>query len=92
MGRRDQGACPAGKTLSTSGTVVNDGTTLLYLASTRDSTPCPLKARCCPKTPFRRVPRSIYERARDVARSWVGTEAFEQSRRERKRIEMRFAT
>jgi hypothetical protein len=37
------------------------------------------------------VPRSIYERARDVARSWVGTEAFEQSRRERKRIEMRFA-
>jgi transposase len=83
--------CPAEKTLSTSGTVVNDGTTLLYLASTRDCAPCPLKARCCPKTPFRRVPRSIYERARDVARSWVGTEAFEQSRRERKRIEMRFA-
>jgi len=87
----DTYTCPAGKTLSTSGTVVNDGTTLLYLASTRDCTPCPLKARCCPKTPFRRVPRSIYERARDVARSLVGTEAFEQSRRERKRIEMRFA-
>jgi transposase len=87
----DSYTCPAEKTLSTSGTVVNDGTTLLYLASTRDCAPCPLKARCCPKTPFRRVPRSIYERARDVARSWVGTEAFEQSRRERKRIEMRFA-
>jgi transposase len=87
----DTYTCPAEKTLSTSGTVVNDGTTLLYLASTRDCAPCPLKARCCPKTPFRRVPRSIYERARDVARSWVGTEAFEQSRRERKRIEMRFA-
>jgi transposase len=87
----DTYACPAGKPLSTSGTVVNDGTTLLYLASTRDCAPCLLKAKCCPKTPFRRVPRSIYERARDVARSWVGTEAFEQSRRERKRIEMRFA-
>ncbi len=87
----DTYTCPAGKPLSTSGTVVNDGTTLLYLASTRDCAPCSLKARCCPKTPFRRVPPSIYERARDVARSWVGTEAFEQSRRERKRIEMRFA-
>jgi transposase len=87
----DTYTCPAEKTLSTSGTVVNDGTTLLYIASTRDCAPCPLKARCCPKTPLRRVPRSIYERARDVARSWVGTEAFEQSRRERKRIEMRFA-
>ena len=83
--------CPAGKTLSTSGTVVNDGTTLLYLASKRDCTPCPLKPKCCPKSPFRRVPRSIYERARDVARSLAGTDAFEQSRRERKRIEMRFA-
>jgi len=87
----DTYTCPAGKTLSTSGTVVNDGTTLLYLARTRDCTPCPLKATCCPKTPLRRVPRSIYERARDAARSWVGTEAFEQSRRDRKRIEMRFA-
>ena len=87
----DTYTCPAEKTLSTSGTVVNDGTTLLYIASTRDCAPCPLKARCCPKTPLRRVPRSIYEHARDVARSWVGTEAFEQSRRERKRIEMRFA-
>lgn len=62
----DTYTCPAGKTLSTSGTVVNDGTTLLYLASTRDCTLCPLKARRCPKTPFRRVPRSIYERARAI--------------------------
>jgi hypothetical protein len=37
------------------------------------------------------VPRHIYERARDVARSLAGTDAFELSRRERKRIEMRFA-
>ena len=34
---------------------------------------------------------SMRHRARDVARSFVGTEGFEQSRRERKKIEMRFA-
>ena len=83
--------CPTGKTLTTSGTLVNDGTTLLYRGSTRDCASCPLKARCCPNTPVRKVPRSIYERARDVARSLAGTEAFERSRHERKRIEMRFA-
>jgi transposase len=93
--RYDEGTdtfdCPAGKTLTTSGTLVNDGTTLLYLGRKRDCAPCRLKARCCPNTPVRKIPRSVYERARDIARSLAGTEAFEQSRRERKRIEMRFA-
>jgi Transposase DDE domain len=37
------------------------------------------------------VRRSIHKHARDVARSFAGTESFEQSRRERKKIEMRFA-
>jgi IS5 family transposase len=87
----DTYVCPTGKTLTTSGTFVNDGTTLLYRGSTRDCASCPVKARCCPNTPVRKVPRSVYERARDVVRSLAGTEAFEQSRRERKRIEMRFA-
>jgi len=82
----DSYVCPTRKTLRTSGTLVNDGTTLLYLGSTKDCTPCPLKARCCPKTPARKIPRSIYERARDVARSLAGTEAFEQSRHDRKRF------
>jgi transposase len=89
--RTDTYTCPAGKPLTTSGTLVNDGITLLYRASKLDCTACPLRARCCPNTPARKIPRSIYERARDVARSQAGTEAFEQSRRERKRIEMRFA-
>jgi transposase len=87
----DTYVCPTGKILTTSGTLVNDETTLLYRGSTRDCAPCPLKARCCPNTPVRKIPRSIYERARDVARSLAGTEAFEQSRHDRKRIEMRFA-
>jgi transposase len=82
--------CPGSKTLTTTGRV-NAGDAIFYRSSLLDCAKCHLKPRCCPNTPQRRVPRSIYERARDVARSWVGTEAFEQSRRERKRIEMRFA-
>jgi hypothetical protein len=92
--RYDEGAdtytCPAGKTLTTTG-LVNAGDTLFYRSSMVDCATCQFKARCCPKAPFRRVPRSIYERARDIARSLAGTKAFEQSRRDRKRIEMRFA-
>jgi Transposase DDE domain len=83
--------CPAGKTLTTTGRLVNDGETLLYMASMRHCRSCPLKAQCCPKAPFRRVPRSIYEEARDVARALAKTAAFEQSRHDRKRVEMLFA-
>ena len=82
--------CPGGKRLGTSGTV-HKGKTLLYRASKLDCDVCPLKPQCCPKEPLRKTPRDTHERARDVARSFVGTEDFEQSRRERKKIEMRFA-
>ncbi|MGB7037468.1 MAG: IS1182 family transposase [Xanthobacteraceae bacterium] len=82
--------CPAGKRLATRGTVVNDDQ-VLYRASKFDCTPCALKVRCCPKEPVRKIPRSIYERSRDVARALVGTELYERSRRERKKIEMLFA-
>jgi len=82
--------CPGGKQLRTSGTV-HEGKTLLYRASKLDCDVCPLKPQCCPKDPSRKIPRDIHERARDVARSLAGTEGFEQSRRERKKIEMRFA-
>ena len=83
--------CPAGKILTTTGKLVNDGETLLYIASTSDCRSCLFKAQCCPKTPLRRIPRSIYEEARDVARAIARTSAFEQSGRDRKRIEMLFA-
>jgi hypothetical protein len=65
--------------------------TLLYLARTRDCRSCAFKVQCCPKTPFRRIQRSIYEEARDVPRALAKTEAFERSRRDRKRVEMLFA-
>lgn len=83
--------CPANKTLKTTGTAINEGETLRYLASTSDCRGCPLKMQCCPKAAFRIIPRSVYEEARDVARALAKTEAFEQSRHERKRIEMLFA-
>src|SRR5262247_3802095 len=89
--QRNVYTCPAGKILTTTGRLVNDGETLLYRASMRDCRSCPLKAQCCPKAPFRRVPRSIYEEARDVARALAKTEAFERSRHDRKRVEMLFA-
>ncbi len=43
---------------------------------------------CCPKMPARKVPRSIYETARDVARDLAKTVVYVTSRRERKKIEM----
>jgi transposase len=88
---RNQYVCPANQTLATTGTLVNDGETLLYLASTSDCRGCMFKAQCCPKAPFRRIPRSIYQEARGVARALAKTDAFEQSRRDRKRVEMLFA-
>lgn len=82
--------CRADKKLTTRGTVVNDDQ-LLYRVSKFDCEPCPLKAQCCPKEPVRKIPRSIYEGARDVARSFLGSEAYDRSRGERKKIEMLFA-
>jgi hypothetical protein len=72
-------------------TLANDGTTPLYLARKHDCHDCTLKAQCCPKAPFRRIPRNQHEAAREITRSFTDTEAFEQSRRERTKIEMPFA-
>src|SRR5215510_13758342 len=83
--------CPAGKVLTTTGKLFNDGETLYYRAKTRDCRSCILKAQCCPKLPMRRIQRSIYEEARDVARALAKTEAFERSCHDRKRVEMLFA-
>ena len=83
--------CPGGTMLTTTGTLVNDGATMLYRASKHDCQGCTLKPRCCPNEPARKVPRSIHEGARDmarqIARSWDGRT----SRRLRKKVEMLFA-
>ena len=83
--------CPAGKTLTTTGTRVNDGATLLYRAGKTDCDACALKPRCCPKEAARKVPRSIHEGARDIARAIAKSWEDRVSRRLRKKVEMLFA-
>jgi len=82
--------CPKGKILTTTG-AIGDDHTLRYFALKRDCEACPLKPTCCPKTPSRKITRDVHECARDVARALAGSEAFEQSRSDRKRVEMLFA-
>ena len=82
--------CPAFNILSTTGKIMT-GDMLAYRASIPDCAACAFKTRCCPKEPARKILRSIYEEARDVARAIAKTDAFEQSCRERKRVEMLFA-
>jgi transposase len=83
--------CPAGKMLTCKGTLVNDGATLMYRASKYDCDGCTLKPRCCPNAPARKIPRSIHEGARNMARDIAKTDAYLTSKRERKKIEMLFA-
>jgi len=83
--------CPGGKMLTTKGTLAYDDDTLIYRASKYDCGACSLKSRCCPNTPARKVPRSIYEGARDMARDIAKTAAYVVSRRQRKKVEMLFA-
>ena len=94
----DTYVCPAGhqlrryrRSFTTPRSGVTKDNTMLYRASKRDCEACPLKLQCCPNTPARKVPRSIYEGARDMARDIAKTEAYTTSRRERKKIEMLFA-
>lgn len=82
--------CPAGKMLTTTGRIHGDHA-IRYFASVFNCRACALKRKCCPNMPSRRIVRDVNEEARDVARALAKTEAFEQSRRSRKRVEMLFA-
>jgi hypothetical protein len=88
--KRNVYICPAGATLTTSGRVHSDHA-IRYFASVPRCCECPLKQRCCPNTPARRIVRDINEAARDIARRKMKTKAFLKSRDQRKRVEMRFA-
>jgi transposase len=90
--------CPAGKVLqhhrrpfTTPRTGVSKDNLLRYRATMRDCQPCPLKPHCCPNAPARKVLRSIHEGARDLAREIAKTDAYQTSRRQRKKVEMLFA-
>jgi len=81
--------CPGGKPLTNSGLVREDGT-VPYWASTKDCGTCALKPGCT-KGAKRIVTRNLFEAEREQVRAMQRTEAFQQSARERKKIEMLFA-
>jgi transposase len=90
--------CPAGKRLlqyrrrfANLRTGITKQQRRIYRASKKDCAVCPLKEKCCPGVPARKVSRSVHEAVRDVVRSLRHTPEYLQSRRERKKIEMLFA-
>ena len=95
---RNHYTCPQGKllvqfrrTYATPRSGITKDGTRLYRSSKSDCQGCAFKAKCCPNTPQRKVPRDLEEDARDVARSLANTPAYERSRHRRKKIEMLFA-
>jgi hypothetical protein len=64
---------------------------LIYWASQADCRDCSLKPQCRPKEPARKVKRSIYEGARDMARDIAKTAAYAISYNQRKKVKMLFA-
>jgi hypothetical protein len=61
-----------------------------YWTSPKDCRACALKPRCT-KGKKRIVTRNLFEVEREHVRALKGTEAFERSARERRKIEMAFA-
>ena len=90
--------CPNGKELKqyrradkTPRSGANKDETIRYRARKPECDACPLKERCCPKEPNRKVTRSIYEASRDTARALAQTPQYAISRKLRKKVEMSFA-
>jgi hypothetical protein len=81
--------CPGGNQLRSTGLTREDGT-VPYWASTKDCRACALKPLCT-KGAKRIVTRNLFEAEREYVRALKGTEAFERSARERRKIEMLFA-
>jgi hypothetical protein len=63
-------------------THVTKADTIIYRSTQSDCATCPIKGRCCPNTPIRKIARSVYESARDVARGIGKTGAYKQSRKD----------
>ena len=89
----DQGrniyVCPGGAELTSTGNI-DQGHIVYYRASKNDCSRCSLKPKCTTAT-VRKITRDLNEDVRDRVRALANTEASEQSRRERKKVEMRFA-
>jgi transposase len=81
--------CPSGAELTSTGNI-DQGHIVYYRANKKDCSACLLKPQCTTAA-MRKVTRDINEDVRDRVRALADTEAFQQSRRERKKVEMRFA-
>ena len=96
--QKDEYRCPQGRSLRREWrhmkhprTHITKADTIIYRSSQLDCANCPLKPRCCPATPIRKITRSIHEQAREVARAMATRSGYRQSRRDRKKVEMLFA-
>jgi len=81
--------CPGGAELTSTGNI-DQGHIVYYRAKKSDCSTCLLKPKCTTAT-GRKVTRDIDEDLRDRVRALANTAAFQQSSRERKKVEMRFA-
>ena len=81
--------CPGGAELTSTGNI-DQGHIVYYRANKSDCSACSLKLKCT-TAPMRKVTRDLNEDVRDHVRALANTEAFQQSSRERKKVEMRFA-
>jgi len=96
--KADHYICPAGKPLKPYWRDIskdrpdygNDGCKR-YFARKQDCAACPLKPRCTPNQPTRKISRSKHEGARQMARDIAKTDAYVASSYARKKVEMLFA-
>ena len=82
---------PSNRNFTTPRPLANADGFIRYRAREQDCSTCDLKQRCTPKTPARKIMRSVHEGARDTARDIATTDAYLASRRQRKKVEMLFA-
>lgn len=94
----DEYHCPGGKALRPGRrnfkkpcTLITKADTIIYRASQLDCQSRRLKPRFCPNDARRKIARSIHEGARGIARRIAKTAAYQQSRKDRKKVEMLFA-
>jgi len=81
--------CPGSAELTSTGNI-DQGHIAYYRASKSDCSQCSLKPKCTTAV-VRKITRDLDEDVRDRVRALADTEAFQRSRRERKKVEMRFA-
>jgi len=94
----DRYLCPAGKMLKRfqrnfkkPRTGITHANTIIYRASKPECDVCEYKPLCCPNIDKRKITRSLFEASRDVARAIAKTPEYQQSLKDRKKVEVLFA-